>query len=36
MVKIWDRTSFKVGGHWPLRRGLKKPNDHVEPTKVEC
>ena len=30
MDKIWDRKSFKVGGHWPLWRGMKKPNDHVE------
>ena len=21
MDKIWDRKSFKVGGHWPLWRG---------------
>jgi len=21
--KIWDRESFKVGGHWPLWRGWK-------------
>jgi len=27
MDKVWDRKSFKVGGHWP--------NDHAEPTKVE-
>ena len=25
MDKIWDRKSFKVGGHWPLWRGWKKP-----------
>ena len=24
MDKIWDRKSFKVGGHWPLWRGCKK------------
>ena len=35
MDKIWDRKSFEVGGHWPLWRGLKNPNDHAEPTKVE-
>ena len=23
MDKIWDRRSFKVGGHWPLWRGWK-------------
>ena len=23
MDKIWDRKSFKVGGHWPLWRGGK-------------
>ena len=23
MDKIWDRKSFKVGGHWPLWRGWK-------------
>ena len=33
MDKIWDRKFFKVGGHWPLWRGMKKPNDHAEPTK---
>ena len=21
MATIWDRKSFKVGGHWPLWRG---------------
>ena len=35
MDKIWDRKSFEVGGHWPLA-GMKKTNDHAEPTKVEC
>ena len=35
MDKIWDRKSFKVGGHWPLWWGWKKRNDHAEPTKVE-
>ena len=35
MDKIWDRKSFEVGGHWPLWRGWKKPNDHEETTKVE-
>ena len=35
MDKIWDRKFFKVGGHWPLWWGMKKPNDHAEPTKVE-
>ena len=24
MDNIWDRKSFKVGGHWPLWRGWKK------------
>jgi len=24
MDKIWDRKSFKVGGHWRLWRGWKK------------
>ena len=33
MDKSWDRKSFEVGGHWPLWRGMKKPNDHAEPTK---
>jgi len=23
MDKLWDRTSFEVGGHWPLWRGWK-------------
>jgi len=23
MDKLWDRKSFKVGGHWPLWRGWK-------------
>ena len=35
MDKIWDRKSFEVGSHWPLWRGLKNPNNHAEPTKVE-
>ena len=37
MDKIWDRKSFEVGGHWPLAvvAGMKKPNDHAEPTKIE-
>jgi len=26
MDQIWDRTSFEVGGHWPLWRGWKKLN----------
>jgi len=33
MGKIWDRKSFDIGGHWPLWQGLKKTNDHAEPTK---
>ena len=33
MDKSWDRKSFEVGGHWPLWRGMKKTNDHAEPTK---
>ena len=36
MDKIWDRKPFEVRGHWTLWRGIKKPNDHAEPTKVEC
>ena len=24
MDKIWDRKSFKIGGHWLLWRGWKK------------
>jgi len=24
MDNVWDRKSFKVGGHWPLWRGWKK------------
>ena len=37
MDKIWDRNSFEVGGHWPLKymAGMKKLNDHAEPIKVE-
>ena len=35
MDKIWDRKPFKVGGHWPLWWGMKKLNDHAEPTKIE-
>jgi len=27
---------LEVGGHWPLWRGWKNPNDHAERTKVEC
>ena len=30
MDKIWDIKSFEVVA------GMKKPNDHAEPTKVEC
>ena len=33
MYMIWDGKSFEVGDHWLLWRGLKKPNDHAEPTK---
>ena len=29
MDTICDRKSFEVGGHWPLWRGWKKPNDHA-------
>jgi len=36
MDKIWDRKSIEVGGHWPLWRGWKKPNDHTEPTKLNA
>ena len=35
MDKIWERKSFEVGGRWPLWQGMKKTNDHAEPTKVE-
>ena len=36
MDKIWDRKSFEVGGHsLAVVAGMKKPNDHAEPTKVE-
>ena len=37
MDNIWDRKSFKVGGHWSLAvvAWMKKTNDHAEPTKVE-
>jgi len=30
MDKIWDRKSFEVGGHWPLWRGWKPPNDRAD------
>ena len=35
MDKIWDRNPSKseVIGHCG---GMKKQNDHAEPTKVEC
>ena len=36
MDKICNRKSFEVGGHWPLWRRVKKPNDHAEPTKVDA
>jgi len=37
MDKIWDRKSFEVGGRRSLAlvAGMKKMNDHAEPTKVE-
>ena len=35
MDKIWDRKSFEVGGSLAVVAGMKKPNDHVEPTKAE-
>ena len=35
MDKIWDRKSFEVGGSLAVVAGMKKPNDHAEPTKVE-
>ena len=34
MDKIWDRKSCEVGGH-AVVAGMKKTNDHAEPTKVE-
>ena len=33
MDKIWDRKSFEVG--LAVVAGMKKPNDHAEPTKVK-
>ena len=36
MDKIWDRKSCEVGGQLAVVAGLKKPNDHTEPTKGEC
>ena len=33
--KIWDRKSFEVGGHLAVVAGMKKQNDHEEPTKVD-
>ena len=33
MDKIWDRKSFKVGGHWPLWRGMKNTNDQTSNAK---
>ena len=36
MDKIWDRKPFEVGGSLAVVAGMKKPNDHAEPTKAEC
>ena len=35
MDEIWDRKSFEVGGHLAVVPGMKNPNAHAEPTKVE-
>mgnify|MGYP000258249270 CR=1 FL=1 len=35
MDKIWDRKPFEVGGSLAVVAGMKKPNDHAEPTKAE-
>ena len=35
MDKFWDRKSFEVGGSLAVVAGMKTPNDHAEPTKVE-
>ena len=36
MDKLWDRKSFKVGGmSLAVVAGMKQPNDHADPTKVE-
>ena len=35
MDKIWDRKSNEVGGSLSVVTGMKKTNDHAEPTKVE-
>ena len=36
MEQIWDRKSFEVGGpSLAVVTGMKKTNDHAEPTKVE-
>ena len=35
MDKIWDKKSFEVGGHLAVVAGMKKMNDHAEPTKVK-
>jgi len=35
MDTIWDRESFEVGGLLAVVAGMKKPNDHDEPTTVE-
>ena len=34
MDTIWDRKSFEVGS-LAVVAGMKKTNDHAEPTKVE-
>ena len=35
MDKIWDRKCFEVGASLAVVAGMKKPNDHAEPTKVQ-
>ena len=35
MDKIWDRKSFKVERSLAVVAGMKKTNDHAEPTKVK-
>jgi len=35
MDKIWDRTIIRSRRSLAVVAGMKKTNDHVEPTKVE-
>ena len=35
MDKIWDRKSFESRRSLAVVAGMKKPNDHAKPTKVE-